>query len=496
MLPYKTIIKLERSTPTPLYIQITNEFIKQINCGIIVSGLKLPGSRTLSDALKVNRRTVISAYDELEAQGWIEVRPNQGSFISTKLPIVRKHTLTEESHAPKSVSGFGLGEKFEFLEHLNPPDMRKIDLVIDTGYPDVRLAPLRELTQNFNSALVGNPTKKLMNYASDFAGDVLLRQELVKYLAETRGINTTVSNIALVRGSLMAFFGLFQILLQPGDQVVVGDVSFKVAVDIIKIAGGTPLHVRVDDQGIDVDAIESICKKTKIRAVFVMPHHHHPTTVSLNAERRLKLLTLAEEYKFAIIEDDYDYDFHYASSPILPMASADPMGVVNYVGSFSKTIAPGLRTGFIVAAEDMIRAITRLGRFIDCHGNPALERAMASLFSEGIIKRHLKKSLIAYRERRNYFCSLLETLLGDFVSFKIPDGGLAVWVVFREDIDLAKLREEAEKLRLLIPRTMFYDLDGRNPNALRLGFASLNETECTTALETLRKAVVLVHANR
>ncbi|MEQ9415695.1 MAG: PLP-dependent aminotransferase family protein, partial [Cyclobacteriaceae bacterium] len=357
------------------------------------------------------------------------------------------------------------------------------------GYPDVRLAPMRILSKNIIGFVIGKGSLKLLNYSDNFNGDPLLRAEVAKYLVETRSINVTVENVMITRGSLMAFSNIFQVLLKPNENVIVGDVSFRVANDIIRIAGGNLVKVPVDERGLNVDAIEKVCKKKKIRAIFIMPHHHNPTTVSLSAERRMKLLMLAEKYRFAIIEDDYDYDFHYNSSPILPMASSDRCGSVIYVGSLSKTVAPGLRTGFVVAPANFINELSRLSRFIDCHGNMALERAIAMLFKEGEIRRHMKKALKAYHLRRDLFCSLLKKELGQYVKFQIPEGGLAVWVEFDRTIDPIQLRDTALKLGLLISKSVFSDAEGNKLNAIRMGFASLNEKEIEASIKLLKKAV-------
>ena len=491
MLPFKTIIVLDRSIETPLYIQLSNEVIKRITTGIIPVGLKLPGGRKMGEFLGVSRRTVIQAYEELEAQGWIEIKPNQGTFISSKIPITQQKALNPgiPEEGAQARCAFPLNAKLNFLEHYTPPNFKKIDYVFDTGYPDVRLAPLKELSQSFNRVLRSSRYSKIMNYAADFNGHLHLRAELVKYLSQTRGIKCDLDNIIITRGSLMAFTSIFQVLLEPGEKVVVGDISFKVANNIIKIVGGELLTVPVDEQGIDVEAIEKLCQRQRIRAVFVMPHHHHPTTVSLSAERRMKLLMLAAEYQFAIIEDDYDYDFHYASSPILPMASADQNGTVIYVGSFSKTVAPGLRIGFIVAPKDFIRELSRLSRFMDCHGNTALEKALALLFKEGVIRRHLKKSLKAYRLRRDLFCQLLTSELRSKVSFKIPEGGLVTWVIFNDHLPLDIIREKACKQRLLISKTVFRNKNGKPLNAIRMGFASMNEEELIAGTTILKKVI-------
>lgn len=490
MLPYKRLIDLDPSLRTPLYLQITNAFIRNISAGVLATGLKIPGSRKMSSLLAVNRRTVITAYEELAAQGWLEILPNSGAFVNKNLPIRTPRALDAPPvHEEHAVDAFKLRTDLDFLEHYTPRSIAGIRYVIDTGYPDVRIGPLKEITSTLNGLLKGKLARKMMNYSPDFLGDQVLREELASYLMETRCIQAKPDNIMLVRGSLNAFYCLFQVLLNPDDIVIVGEVSFKVANKIIGLARGKLQTVPVDDKGINVDAIEQICQKRKIKAVFVMPHHHHPTTVTLSAERRMKLLMLAQQYQFAIIEDDYDYDFHYAKNPILPMASSDRTGVVAYVGSLSKTVAPGLRTGFLVAPDHVISDVSRMSRFIDCHGNPALERAIALLFKEGIIRRHLKKALRIYHERRDHFCSLLTQELGAYTTFSRPNGGLAAWVHFDERLPLKQIHEDARKKGLLISDTVFYKDDGELINAIRMGFASLSPEETTQALSILKEVI-------
>jgi len=287
----------------------------------------------------------------------------------------------------------------------------------------------------------------------------------------------------------MAFYLIFKVLLKEGDKVIIGDVSFKVANRLVEMNQGELVRVPVDKEGIDVDAIEKNCRKTPIKAVFVMPHHHNPTTVTLTAKRRMQLLMLAEKYRFAIIEDDYDYDFHFERSPILPMASSDTVGSVIYVGSLSKTIAPGLRTGYIVAPKNLIAAISQISRNMDCHGNHALERAIAILYQDGEIKRYHKKSLVVYHKRRDLFCQLLKEQLGDLVQFEIPKGGLAVWVKFDEKYLAEEIKQRALELGLRLPKSIFKNINGEKINAIRMGFASLEEEEMREAVALLQQAI-------
>jgi len=300
-----------------------------------------------------------------------------------------------------------------------------------------------------------------------------VRHELCNYLSETRSIHVDIDHIMTTRGSLMAFYVLFRTLITKDcDQVVVAYPGFSQGHEAIKLAGGKLNFVSADAHGMCVDQIEDLCKRKKIRAVFIVPHHHYPTTVSLSAQRRMELLALAECYRFAIVEDDYDYDFHYSSAPILPIASIDNFGSVAYVGSFSKTVAPALRLGFIVAPKQLIQEASKVSKYIDSFGNIAQERSVAMLFQDGLIRRHLRKALKTYRERRDHFCYLLDSELGDYFDFQVPEGGLAVWTRLKSQ-PLNTLQAHCRKHRIGIPDASGYFSKPFVEDALRIGFASM-----------------------
>ncbi len=204
----------------------------------------------------------------------------------------------------------------------------------------------------------------------------------------------------------------------------------------------------------------------------------------------MRLLELAAKYGFAILEDDYDYDFHYTSSPILPLASADYYGSVIYVGSFCKTIAPGIRIGFMVAPQNLIQQAVRLRRIIDRQGEHLLEEGMANLLKNGDITRHLKKANKIYHERRDMMCDLLQHHLGQYVSFKIPDGGFAIWMRYLKGIKPKTVAEKAAAMGLAVSGGKDYYFDpAQESEHIRIGFASMNFKELEQATETLARAV-------
>ena len=216
-----------------------------------------------------------------------------------------------------------------------------------------------------------------------------------------------------------------------------------------------------------------------------LPHHS-------NAPGRpaYRLLQLAEQYGFAILEDDYDYDFHYLSRPILPLASADRQGMVVYVGSLTKSVAPAFRVGYVVAPAALIDELARLRRIIDRQGDPMLEFAIGQLFKTGEMKRHFRKALRTYHARRDYFCNLLTSELADAVQFTKPDGGMAVWATFNPVVDMEQLARQASSMGLYMASGQAHNPPGQSLNGTRLGFASSTEDELRQSVLVLKKLLL------
>lgn len=488
MFPLNAVIDIDKSCQTPVFLQIANKMIVQIKKGILKPGSKLPGTRELAKMLEVHRQTVVAALNELDAQGWIEIVPYSGTYIKESMPEVRSKKLISRDGQPISYpksTGFPVA-KNKFLPA--PHFVKPYYLEINEGYPDVRIAPVASLSRTYRNLLQKDHYKKYLSYAGTH-GNIDLRRALSDHLRETRGISASVENILLTRGSMMALYLALHAIVKPGDVVVVGETNYYSATAMFKNIGARLMTVPVDENGMVVDALEKVARKTKIRAVFLTPHHHNPTTVSLKAERRMQLLCLAEEHKFAILEDDYDFDYHYDSGPVLPLASADTHGMVVYMGSLSKSLAPAFRVGFVVAPENLIEEMARLRRVIDLQGDTVLEKAIAELFVEGEIQRHQKKATRIYHERRDYFAALLRNRLSDVLHFSIPSGGMAIWTQFYPQFDLQAISKKAREKELFLSSGRYFNPENKNLNATRMGFASLNFDEMEEAIDILEKVI-------
>ncbi|MFK7921854.1 MAG: PLP-dependent aminotransferase family protein, partial [Bacteroidia bacterium] len=342
MLPFARLIALKPDTGTALYLQIVAQLIRLIENGQLASGQRLPGSRKMAEILGLNRNTVIAAYDELNAQGWLSQKTGSGTYVSDEIPLARSQELSVRQGHDTKLPHF---DTVSLIPLPQPRPTTKYQL--NDGLPDIRIAPLKELSREYRRVLTQSVWHHKLEYG-DPQGSKLLREEMSQYLRESRGLQIESDAVMITRGVIMSLYLLAQTLIEAGDGVLVGETSYNTASMSFARAGARLHRVAVDSEGIVVESIEAICKKHPIKAVYVASHHHHPTTVTLSASRRVQLLDLARRYNFWIVEDDYDFEFHYTRNPILPIASMGAPERVIYLGSFSKTLAPALRIGYLV----------------------------------------------------------------------------------------------------------------------------------------------------
>jgi GntR family transcriptional regulator/MocR family aminotransferase len=480
-------LHITKSSGVVVYLQIAQQIIDEIQRGRLVPSAAMPGSRELAESLKVNRKTIVLAYDELIAQGWLTTESRRGTFVSAKLP----------HFSPPNQSNKDLKQRVTetptpvLAKYASTIEEENIAHLIDfnDGIPDTRLIPFETISKAFRHALIEPIRSNKLGYG-DPKGMLSLRHAIVEMLNMERGLNVDIDNICIARGSQMGIFLAARVLAKTNEYVVVENLSYPPAREAFRSCGAKILTVGLDQNGINVNELETLCKKYPISAIYVTPHHQFPTTVMMTAERRLKLLMLAEQYNFVIVEDDYDHEFHFHHHPVFPLASSNHAGRVIYVGSLSKVLAPGLRVGYLVASKEIINQCASEVMLIDRQGNSVTELAVAALLESGEIKRHIRRTLKVYNERRNVLIDLLRNELGEFINFDSPNGGLAIWLRLNDGIEINKLVQNAllEKVKIL-PASLFCESQ-HHINGIRLGFGSLNTNELTTGIHRLQRAFI------
>lgn len=482
---WKFNLVLKSTSKQAIYLQIAQQIIDEIQKGRLAPATAMPGTREFAEHLSVNRKTVVLAYDELIAQGWLTTQNRRGTFVSSNLP-----SFATYQPAQKLANADVISTKIALTDFQSLPDTTKEQTLVDfnDGIPDTRLIPFDTLSRAFRHVLLAPNKSNKLGYG-DPKGMLTLRNAIASMLNIERGLNVDADDICIARGSQMGIFLAARVLTRPNDYVVVEDLSYPPAREAFKSCGANILTVGLDAHGIDVVALEKLCQKHAIRAIYVTPHHQFPTTVMMTAERRLKLLMLAEQYDFTIVEDDYDHEFHFSHHPVFPLASSNHSGRVVYVGSLSKVLAPGLRVGYLVASKSFINQCANEVMIIDRQGNSITELALAELMESGEIKRHIRRTFKIYNERRNLLITLIQQELSQYVNFDAPNGGLAIWLRLNDGIDIKKFVENAlnEHVRIL-PGTLF-SASLLNVNAIRLGFGSLNADELCTGITRLKHAL-------
>jgi len=480
-------IEIDKRGKTPPYLQIVNAIVEEIlKKGRLKSGTMLPSTRDLAEDLAVNRKTVILAYDELVAQGWLTAERARGTFVSRVLPIAKPRAFafraSKTSDADQDLD-LRLPQDWQAEEVLLP---ERGYLMFDDGAPDARLVPVKELARAYRRSLIDMGRTNSLGYG-DPRGRVELRSATSDMLNAQRGLNTNEDMVCLTRGSQMAIFLAARVLTNPGDIAVMEALSYPPAKKAFSANNVEVMTVRVDNHGINLDDLESVCRKKRVRCLYLTPHHQYPTTVSLSPPRRVRLLALAEEFGFTIIEDDYDHEFHYTRRPLLPLASAGVWGRIVYIGSLSKLITPSLRSGYIVGTKNFIDRLTHEILYIDRQGDPATELAVTDLMTSGDIRRHAQKVVHIYDQRRHLFSDLLRQHFGAEVDFDVPDGGLAFWVRFPTSTKVEGLVAAAAANRVkILPGSICSTSDGAS-FGLRLGFGSLNDGEIADAVARLAR---------
>lgn len=470
-----------------IYLQLADFILKQITTGNMQAGQRLPSTRVAANALHINRLTIARAYDALQIEGWLTSAVGKGTFVAQHIPTTTAIKLHHKQPGSALLqSGFAVQQKSypnKVKDFVSPL------LHLDDGYPDPRLAPLSEFYRAYRNELSrGGLYNKFGSYGNP-AGPSRYRSALSAYLNQSRNLKTSMENILSVRGTLMGINLVCTALIAPGEIVVSGVPGWTRAEHNFLQVGAKHIGISVDEHGLVVDELAAICKRQRVRMVYVTPHHHYPTTVSLRIDRRLQLLELANTYGFIIFEDDYDFDFHYRSRPLLPLASADDRGMVIYGGSFSKSFSPAFRMGYLAAPQNVIEHLAQTRILLDRQGDHVLDNAMASLLDDGTISRYLRRTLPVYTSRRDHFAKLLESELADFLTFSLPAGGMSIWAQFDRRISTVSLAKKAMEKGLYIGDGEAHRYPNFDANAIRLGFASCTDAEQQQSVDILRQVL-------
>ncbi|EEY76284.1 transcriptional regulator, GntR family [Acinetobacter calcoaceticus RUH2202] len=467
--PWQIHFRIDEREEKTVFLKLTNLISQEILSGRLVQGTMLPGSRSLSKELGINRKTVQAVYEELEAQGWLVTRPRKGTFVADILP---EKQLKIESVNERKVNDRPTIQEVALYPH-------------NDGVPDPRLIPYELFSRAYRHALIKITQNQYMGYGNP-QGMLELRQALQKMLSMERFMSVAEDEICIVRGSQMGIFLASRTLPNRQGVIVVEELYYPSAFKAFQSNGFQVVSVKLDEQGIVIEDLERILQEHSVAAIYTTPHHQYPTTVTMTMSRRLQLLELSKRWGFYVIEDDYDHEFHYDSRPMPPLASLPHSELVIHVGSLSKVFAPGIRLGYIVASQTIIQSITEDILLIDRQGNNITELALADLMQRGEIKRHIRKMKKIYQLRRDHALTEFSRVFSGDIQIQPPAGGMALWVKFQKSFT----KEQALKLdKLNMDTEHKFRQDDSSNRCIRFGFAALSEQEITSLIKKLNEVL-------
>ncbi|WDZ96028.1 PLP-dependent aminotransferase family protein [Herbaspirillum sp. WKF16] len=486
---WRILLDLDRASPALSYRDILGGLSRAIRDGRLPPGAPLPGTREMALMLGVNRKTVIVAYEEAVIKGWLVSRQRSGTFVSDAFdagaapPVARR--AGQRSFLPPFRSP-SLPAYFDGL----PPHGRIQDgrmMYFDNGAPDHRLLPQAVLHRHYRNAMRDSLRSGGVRYGN-LEAEQQLRAALAGMLGATRALAVSPDCICVTQGTQMALHLAAAALIRPGDTVVMERLSYPPAWAIFRALGARVEVVDIDADGCVVQQVEDLCRRMPIRFIYLTPHHQFPSTVSLRADRREKLLALAAQHAFSIIEEDYDHEYHFAGRPYPPLASGPRQRSVIYVGSLSKLLGSSFRCGFVVAPPNLIGALEKNQRLLTSHGDAVMQKMLAALIAGGELQRHVRRSSKHYRARQEVLLGCLHRSFGALAATRPPEGGLALWVTFGEEVDVDAMARHAVDESLFVRSGSQFSPTGESINGLRLGFASMSADELARAVARLHRA--------
>ncbi|WP_151637314.1 MocR-like pyridoxine biosynthesis transcription factor PdxR [Noviherbaspirillum aerium] len=480
-------LQLDAQSATPLFRQLYDGIKQSILAGKLGSGTQLPPTRELALLCGVSRQTVLNAYSQLMAEGYLSGTVGRGTFVSASLPLqAQKHVAASSLQAMRPLSARGqrfTGMQAQLPFHQGPPRAFRI------GMPGLDVFPF-DVWGRLEARRWRKPPHEL-GYG-DPAGYRPLREALAGYLRAARGVQCSAEQIIITSGSQQAVYLIASMLLAAGDQAWVEEPGYRGINASLHAAEATVCPVAVDAEGMVVS--HGMSAYPQARLVYVTPTHQLPLGMTMSLPRRLELLAWAAASKSWVIEDDYDSEYRYTGPPLASLQSLDKTGCVIYVGTLSKVLFPGLRLGYIVAPPALAEAFAQGKAIIDRHAPLVPQAVLADFIMEGHFGRHIKRTREVYAERRSALMQAIDARLADRLSIGITDTGLHLPVMFRQQCnDEAVARNALEHGLEIRALSHFYNAapaDIPQPRAcgMLLGFAAIPPEDIrrgAAALETL-----------
>ncbi|MBL4907910.1 MAG: PLP-dependent aminotransferase family protein [Sneathiella sp.] len=478
---YLATLSLDPNSRDPLHRQLFMTLRDAILHGLIKPGTRLPSSRLLASDLNISRNTVLTAFDQLTAEGYISSRVGAGSYISDQLPEellhLRKNETTSDSvprdiplsHLARNIQNIGGGGIYN-LGSFSPgtPELDKFP------FEDWARLLGRHWRHPKREYLVGNP----------IGGATILREALAEHLGQTRAVRCSAEQVIILSGSQQAIHLVIKAFAEKGDPIWMEEPGYPGTRNSILSAGATPVPVPVDEEGFRLSDAKKLAPDARLACIS--PSHQYPLGHTMSLPRRLDLLQWAKTENRFILEDDYDSEYRYTGRPLSSLQGLDTDNRVLYVGTMSKVMFSGLRMGYLVVPPDLVDVFLALRRDVDGHSPSVAEAALAEFISEGSLSAHIRRMRILYENRQNVLIKLLREKTADYLTVEPQESGMHLIAQLKPGIDDKEVEVLSRSHGMLLRALSgFYQFPKSDTNGLILGFAGTKEEKMPQLVDRL-----------
>jgi GntR family transcriptional regulator / MocR family aminotransferase len=487
------LVRLEPDADRPLNQQLYQGLRTLILEGRVRAGMLLPSTRMLSVDLMVSRNTVLNAYEQLTAEGYLEGRAGGGTRVSSTLPdTILRASVPPERRTP--------------IRARRRPSRRAASIAAVPIRP--RFSQLPRLTRAFRlgaCALGDFPMElwgrlmrrrwsqsgvRALDYG-DVSGYAPLREAIAAYLQASRGVICQASQVLIVNGSQQALDLVTRALMDPGDSAWLEDPGYDGAYGAL-VAGGTRVvPVPVDSEGLNVEI--GVQRSPNARLAYVTPSHQFPLGLTMSLPRRIELLRWAKTSGAWLLEDDYDSEFRYASRPLAALQGLDAEACVIYTGTFSKIVFPSLRLGYVVVPPPLVETFVKLRLLTDVHPPTFMQAVLADFLADGHFERHIRRMRMLYRERQEALVAAARQNLDGLLDVRPADGGMHLLGWLPAGIDDSDASRDAAVEGLDVLPLSCFTRSRLDQSALLLGYAGLTPKEIANGTRRLGKVLESLH---
>ncbi len=486
------VIKIDRAGRIPIKDQIVEEIKDLINRGVVKTGTALPSSRALADELGVSRYTVYQAYEELQVYGYLKSRPGSYNIVQKRKKEAAFDPERRSIISWEKVSSEAAERNFtDYLKNLAdiPTRSQKKDQAV-INLTEMQLDPSLFPVENFGRCfrhVLANEGQDAMDFCAP-EGNEALREYIAQRLG-LHGISTSPDEILITYGSQQALDLVMRLLGRSDKTVVIESPTYYNFIPLLRFYNARVVGIPMRHDGMDLGQLEKVLAEEDVSFVYTIPNFQNPTGLTTSHNHREKLLTICMKQRVPIVEDGFDEEMKYSGKLPLPIKSIDEKNIVIYLGTFSKILFPGLRTGWITADRECIRRLTALKRVADLRCGNLTQASLAYFCQQGYYDLHLRRLHRIFRNRLEVALQTMKSHFPKTTSWTRPKGGYSIWVKMPKRLTPTRLHELMSLSKVRVSPGAYYFLQETESEYFRLSIARVGAEEIREGVKRLASAL-------